>query len=119
MLIFCIGQFWNVPVSVQRYNRSESIGFANSYYNVTIMHPNSSPRSFLGFLWSVAWEYSTTGERKPCLYAGTKNAGRTSEIAELTGSVIEGFYLDYATDQAFGTNFKYSQFAGTCPTITV
>jgi len=48
------------------------------------------------------------------LYSGTKNAGPTSEIAELSDSVIEGFYMDYSTNQAFGTDFKYNRFSKEC-----
>ena len=78
------------------------------------MHPDSSPRSFPGYLRSVSWEFFITGEQSPCLYSGTKNAGPTSEIAELSDSVIEGFYLDYTTGEPFGTNFKYSRFSNNC-----
>ena len=107
-----IGQFWNVPVIAEPYNGTvvdSYPGFENNYYVVTVSHPDSPVRQFPAFFWPRSWEI-VRGEYQPCLYAGSRQAGKTDEIEEYGDPVIEGYYLDYIVDGPFDTKFQYSRF---------
>ncbi len=99
-----LGQFWNVPVSV------ESLQDSSRNYKVVVSHPDSPARSFPALLWHLTWER----ERRQCLYAGTSNAAKTSNTEGLSDSVIEGSYKDYIVQEAFDTQYKFSRFTSTC-----
>ena len=78
---------------------------ANDYV-VTVNYPNSPPRSFVGILSTVTWEF----EKRPCIYVGNSQAGPISEVDSPNGSVIEGEYTDYEVASMFATDFTYSHF---------
>ena len=80
-------------------------GRANDYV-VTVNYPNSPPRSFVGVLSSVTWEF----EKRPCIYVGNSQAGPISEVVSPNDSVIEGEYTDYEVASMFATEFTYSHF---------
>ena len=108
LLLFCTGQFWNVPVTAERYQGTMSNGRpAEGYFRVSVSHPDSPTRNFPGFLWPWSWE----GRQEPCLYSGTNNAGSTHIIDGLEDAVIEGRYSDYIVSEAFGTEYVFSRFA--------
>ena len=73
---------------------------------VTVNYPNSEPRSFVGLLSNVTWEF----EKRPCIYAGNSQAGPISEVDSPNDSVIEGEYTDYEVASMFATGFTYSHF---------
>ena len=75
-------------------------------YVVTVNYPGSPPRSFVGLLSSVTWEF----ERRPCIYVGNSQAGPIQEVDAPNDSVIEGEYTDYEVDSMFATDFVYSHF---------
>ena len=76
------------------------------YCVVNVTHPSSPPRSFIGAMSSMSWDY----ESKQCIYAGSSQGGPTGEVADADDSVIEGSYKDYITADNFGTDFKYAVF---------
>ena len=83
-------------------------------HEITINPPHSSPRSFVGLLGSVTWEF----EKRPCLYVGNSQAGPLGEDVEPNDSVIEGTYKDYEVASLFSTSFTYSQFnTGNCDSV--
>ena len=104
------GQFWNIPVTLELYN---GIVFQDSpdetFYIVTVSHPESPVRQFPAFYWPRTWEV-TKQATDPCLYAGSMQAGGTSEIKEFEDSVIQGQYLDYKLSGPFETEYVYSKF---------
>ena len=83
------------------------------YYVVNVAHPtSSSPRSFVGGLYSYSWNF----EPKQCIFVGTSQGGPTGEVDDANDSVIEGSYKDYITAGPFGTNFTYAVFNdAVCP----
>ena len=89
---------------------AESLDGSSRDYKVVVSHPDSPTRSFPALLWHLTWER----ERRPCLYAGSNNAGRTSSAEGLSDTLIEGRYKDYIVQEAFDTQYKYSRFTSTC-----
>ena len=75
-------------------------------YTVTVNHPGSPPRSFVGIRYSVTWEF----EKRPCIYVGNSQAGPIDEVDTPNDSVIEGEYTEYEVASMFATSFKYSHF---------
>lgn len=73
---------------------------------MTVNHPDSEARSFLGYLFELTWER----ERRPCLYAGNRQAGVADVVEEPNDSIIEGSYTDYRVSGPFSTSFVFSQF---------
>ena len=72
-------------------------------------HPESDPRSFVGFKYNVTWE----SERRVCYYVGNRQAGSIFEVAgdpAVNDPVIEGNYKEYKVNSLFATDFKYSHF---------
>ena len=98
------GQFWNIPVEVEPYT-GVPIN-ETGVFTVTVNHPDSEARSFLGSLFGLTWER----ERRPCLYAGNREAGRADVVEEPNDSIIQGSYTDYRVSGAFATSFIFSQF---------
>ena len=78
----------------------------NDDYIITVLHPNSPPRSFIGLRASVTWEF----ERRPCLYVGNPQAGPLEETVDPNDSVIEGTYRDYEVESLFSPDFVFSHF---------
>ncbi|XP_064387566.1 uncharacterized protein LOC135335869 isoform X2 [Halichondria panicea] len=104
-----LGQFWNVPIQVQPYTGPVQDGVnSDGYYVVTTNHPNEPPRSFVGWLWPLTWEY----KMEYCLYAGQNQAAPLYEILDDTvnSPVIFGEYTDYIVDSPYATDFSYSHF---------
>lgn len=80
-------------------------------YQITIHHPNSDPRSFLGLKMIITWE----SERRTCYYVGNQQAGRLGEIAG--DPIVEGSYTDYKVASLFATSYIYNHFIeGNCET---
>ena len=73
---------------------------------VTVNYPGKEPRSFVGVLASVTWEF----EKRPCIYVGNSQAGPIAEVVTPNDSVIEGEYTDYEVTSMFDTGFTYSHF---------
>lgn len=99
------GQFWNIPISVERYLGP---AFENqAAYVITVTHPNApGPRSFVGPLVSWTWEK----RYEPCLYVGSRQAGSINEVESPNDPVIEGQYKDYIVESMFGTEYQFSHF---------
>ena len=77
-------------------------------YVITVRHPGSTPRSFVGIESSVTWEL----ERRPCYFVGNGQAGRLVEVSppDPNDRVIEGKYSDYIVGSLFATDYTYSHF---------
>ena len=80
-------------------------------YVITVDHPESEPRSFVGLKSDVTWEF----ENRVCYYVGNTQAGKLAEVDDPNDSVIEGEYTEYKVETLFSTAFKYSHFdEGNC-----
>lgn len=108
------GQFWNIPITFQRFNYTgPNPQLISEYFNIDrlyeiTVHPPSSPtRSFVGELYHRSWDQR--GVR--CFYAGDSNGGPYSEFQSPADSVIEGIYSEYRVSGLHQTEFKYSQFS--------
>ena len=73
---------------------------------ITVDHPDSSERSFVGLRADVTWEF----ENRVCYYVGNRQGGKLAEVTEPNESVIEGEYTQYKVDTLFSTNFTYTHF---------
>jgi hypothetical protein len=102
-----IGQFWNVPVTVEPYEGLFNGAVRSDDFIITVDHPSSEPRSFVGVWNEVTWEF----EKRGCYYAGNKQAGELAEVAEPNDPVIEGEYSQYKVDSLFSTGFAFSHFS--------
>lgn len=102
------GQFWNVPVEVEPFNGDFGGEQRTDDYVITVRHPESSPRRFVGLKSDVTWEFET----RVCYYVGNAQAGKLAEVSDPNDndSVIEGTYSDYRVDSLFATDFKYTHF---------
>ena len=101
------GQFWNVPVSIVPYTGLTNGEQLSSDYIITVNHPDSDPRNFVGLKYNLTWE----SERRVCYYSGNSQAGPISEVdPDVNDPVIEGNYREYKVDSLFATNFKYAHF---------
>ena len=61
MFLVFSGQFWNIPVTAQRYVGSVNEKYANStdqqnLYNITVSPVTGGSRSFLGQWYDIAWD---------------------------------------------------------------
>ena len=75
-------------------------------YVITVSHPDSTPRSFVGLRSGVTWEF----EKRVCYYVGNTQAGKVSEVSEPNDPVIEGDYSEYTVESLFATEFTYMRF---------
>lgn len=103
-----IGQFWNIPITVERFTGTYRDGSppSDADYVVSIDHPDAAPRSFVANLEPFTWDL----QRVTCLYAGNRQGGPIYEVETPNDPVIEGRYSDYRVSGAFETDFKYSHF---------
>ena len=100
------GQFWNVPVAVSSHNGEFGGEQRTDDYVITVDHPDSPPRSFVGLRYSLTWGH----EGRVCYYVGNPQGGPLREVSDPNDSVIEGVYSDYKVDSLFATDFIYSYF---------
>lgn len=105
------GQFWNIPVSVQRYHVELSERLREDFdqsnlYLISIAPPSAHGRVFIGELHRRSWDLSL----QPCLYVGSSQGGPLSDIPGPRDSVIEGRYTDYKVSGLLTTSFQFSQF---------
>ena len=77
-------------------------------YIVTVDHPDSPPRQFIGELFRRTWDKST----KPCLYAGdSQGASSLDEPSSLPNDpVIAGTFRNYEVPDLFSSDFVFSKF---------
>ena len=97
------GQFWNIPISVSPFNEAQKL------YAITVQHPDSQPRSFIGDLGSSTWD----GRKEYCLYVGNQQGGSLHKADAMGGPndpLIEGKYYQYKVDGDFATKFVYAHF---------
>ncbi len=98
-----------MPIQVERYTGPVRSGeSSDGYYVITTNHPNEPPRSFIGWLWPLTWEY----RMEYCLYAGQNQAGPLYEILDdnVNNAVIFGEYGDYRVASPYATAFNYTHF---------
>ncbi|XP_064388219.1 uncharacterized protein LOC135336386 [Halichondria panicea] len=101
-----IGQFWNIPITLQLVNDSSEGGLTpDPYYTVMVAHPDSAPRTFTAIYYPRTWEV-IRGQNDPCLYAG----GQQADSTDTSNSVIQGTYRDYVVSEPFSTQYLYSKF---------
>ncbi len=78
-------------------------------YLVTIKDPISlvQKKQFIGELSKRSWDKSL----RSCLYVGSSQGGRLTDIPGPKDSVIEGTYSDYiVSDGLLGSFFEFSKF---------
>ena len=95
-----------MPVTVEPFEGEFGGIERNDDYIITVSHPQSTPRSFVGLRRDITWEF----ERRVCYYVGSGLAGKLSEVSVPNDSVIEGVYNEYQVDSLFATSFIYSHF---------
>ena len=79
----------------------------NDHYLITVSHPDSPPRQFVGDLYDFTW----LAEKMPCLYVGDRQGAKGhGSHGGPNDPVIEGVYTDYEVDGPFDTDFKFSRF---------
>ena len=78
----------------------------NDAFDITVKHPDSDERSFVGLSYSVTWEF----EKQECLYVGNSQAGKLGETVVPNDPVIEGTYHNYEVDSLFSPYFIFSRF---------
>ena len=105
---FIPGQFWNIPVTVTPHTGLLGGQNRTDDYVITVRHPDSAPRNFIGLKAGLTWESEST----ICYYVGNKQAGGIWGVsdARLNGPVIEGHYQQYKVSSLFSTNYMYSHF---------
>lgn len=100
-----IGQFWNVPFSVEDYVGDR--GFLNPNYRAIIVtyRPGSdNSRQFVSLLEPRSWDRT----KQPCLYSGNRQGGPIGDIdSDPNDSVIEGTYTDYIVNGLFESGCIY------------
>jgi len=99
------GQFWNIPVSVERFEGQVRGGYsAISRYTISLATNNDS-RKYTGKLRIHNWLM----KNEPCLYVGDKQSGPVYEVVggDPNDPVIQGKYTDYQVPDAFSED-KYS-----------
>ena len=99
LFFYIAGQFWNVPVSVVRFEGLVRGGFpAISRYTVSLTTNNDS-RTYTGRLRIHNWAL----ENDPCLYVGGKQSDPAYEVlgGDPNDPVIQGKYTDYQVPDAF------------------
>ncbi|XP_064385443.1 uncharacterized protein LOC135334236 isoform X4 [Halichondria panicea] len=103
-----LGQFWNVPITIERYLGSLSDGSTrDDTYILTVNYPNTFPRRFVTFLHSPTWDRRG---KEYCLYGGNRQGGGILEIESPNDPIIQGRYRDYIVGEQFGVDFVYSHF---------
>ena len=111
-LILSTGQFWNIDVSLERYNDTivkelfnrDSV---NPHYVIHLDPPApAEKRSLVGELYHKQWDRSY----KPCLYAGSVQGGAGNDELKPVGTVIEGSYTDYIASGPFKHAEKFNRF---------
>lgn len=95
-----------MPVTVVPFEGNISGKNRTNDYVITVKHPDSEPRSFVGLRHEITWE----SEMRVCYYVGDRQAGKLGGVSEPNDSVIEGSYRDYRVDSLFATNFTYTHF---------
>ena len=65
------GQFWNVPVTISSYTGLFGSGERTDDYIITVDHPQSDPRSFVGLKSDVMWEF----EKRVCYILRRQHTG--------------------------------------------
>lgn len=106
--LFLIGQFWNIPIGVDKYTGPLETGSSREdAYIVTVNYPDQDPRQFLSMLDTPLWDSKRKGY---CLYAGNSQGGDVFELDSPNDSVIEGEYTDYIVSDSFAFEFPYSHF---------
>lgn len=101
-----VGQFWNIPVNITKYNGNIDGGVDTNYYIVSVNHPKDPPRQFVGRYYDASWD----SENKNCLYVGSRQGGKIREVESPNDPVIRGSYREYVVGDAFETRFAYSVF---------
>ena len=92
-----------LPEQVKEYFDSDKL------YLVTIEDPISliKKREFIGELSKRTWDKSL----RSCLYVGSSQGGKQTDIPGPKDSVIEGTYSEYiVSDGILGTSFTFSKF---------
>lgn len=79
-------------------------------YEVKVMHPDSSPRTFLAVLGDSTWD----NQRSQCLYAGDSYGGSIWEAPQRFQSVIEGNPQDYEVMGLMENDFAFSKYISDC-----
>ena len=109
-LFFTPGQFWNIPITVTKFNGQTRFNLpTDNLYTVTVDHPRDPPRSFVGRLHDLTWEFNPTS----CLYVGNRQAGPIAEVVSPNDPVIRGSYEQYRVSNGFDSMFDYSVFNST------
>ena len=102
------GQFWNIPVDVEKYTGPLFDGSTrDDTYIVRVDYPGSPSRRFLAYLHSRTWDRR---KNEYCLYAGSIQGGRIFELKSPNDPVIEGRYTEYIVPEPFSAEFVYSHF---------
>ena len=111
------GQFWNIPVTVSRYQlpssataRQRQAFNQHMPYVVTIDYPGAYARRFTAYLYQRTWDKTAL----PCLYGGNSQGGPWSELPGPNDPLIEGSYKDYITRGLFDVNYGFSRFRDAC-----
>ena len=108
MHLFATGQFWNVPITIERYLGPLSDGSTrDDTYILIVNYPNTPPRRFVTFLHSPTWDRRG---KEYCLYGGNRQGGGIFEIESPNDPVIQGQYRDYIVGKQFGVEFVYTHF---------
>ena len=113
ILLFAVGQFWNVPIDLSPFNGTVRPGSSGeNRYEIYFERDGSPRRVFTGYFYPLTWEQ----KEGPCLYAGNPQSGPIFEILSPNDPVIEGTSADYQVPSAFNeTGYIFSRFdAGQC-----
>ena len=105
----CTGQFWNIPIDVERYVGTQVDGTdpGPNAYTVTVNYPGQQARVFVGWLYPITWEKRL----EYCIYAGNSQGGSSVEIpSPFNDPVLEGMYTDYMIGTPFGNEFQFNHF---------
>ena len=104
-----LGQFWNVPVSIEPFlgmDRNNKSAPGRYVVNMTSSLTGES-RSYTGWLYDMTWSF----EEAPCLYVGNRQAGPIYQVKDPNDAIIEGSYLQYVVPDLFSeAGFEYSLF---------
>ena len=96
-------------MTVSPYNGNFNGAPRDDDYVITVNHPDSLPRSFVGLRLGYI-------EDLVCYKVGNTQAGqhRESQVSDPNDSVIEGAYRDYIVGSLFATDYVYSHFSAVC-----
>lgn len=109
---YCIGQFWNVPMTIQRYAYNGALPTVldvENLYSVCVPEESAAARKFIAEYYTQKWDSS----RDTCFYSGNIQGGTLLEIPDpaFNDPVIEGAHTDYIVDGLFQNSFKFSLFS--------